>query len=108
MNKIILMILSTIITSTSLYSQENDSIMKVISIISEVKTKFAPDKRVALFNIETEKSEQTFIIKGETNLPEAKMELMEQLKKENNELQIGYLCKIYKEKYHLNKNDNQK
>lgn len=86
MNKIVLIILSTIITSTFLYSQENDSIMKIISIISEVKTKFAPDKRVALFNIETEKSEETYIIKGETNLPEAKMELMEQLKKENIEV----------------------
>ena len=50
---------------------------KVNSIIKEVKEKFAPDKRVAIFNIEATESENNFTIKGETNLAEAKSELVQ-------------------------------
>ena len=76
---IILFSLSTI----TLLPQENGTMDKINSIIESVKNKYAPDKRVALFNIEAKESDDLYLITGETNLPEAKMDLIEQLKKEN-------------------------
>ena len=82
MNKIILTVVTIILISSYIYSQDDEQMKKINSVINEVKEKFAPDKRVAIFNIEIEKSANRFIIKGETNLAEAKMELIEQLNKE--------------------------
>ena len=65
-----------IFLSTNILSQDSTTMKKVNSIIKEVKEKFAPDKRVAIFNLETTESENKIIIKGETNLPEAKSELL--------------------------------
>ena len=53
---------------------------KVNSILKEVKEKFAPDKRTAIFDLEVNESESKLIIKGETNLPQAKSELEKTLK----------------------------
>ncbi|HEX9251612.1 MAG TPA: C40 family peptidase [Ignavibacteriaceae bacterium] len=53
---------------------------KVNSIIQTVKEKFAPDKRTAVFSIEPTESENKIIIKGETNLTEAKSELEKKMK----------------------------
>lgn len=39
--------------------------------IEEVKKEYAPDKRVALFNIEAEKTDDAYVLKGESNLPHA-------------------------------------
>lgn len=39
--------------------------------IEAVKTQFAPDKRVALFNVSAEKSGNAYVLKGESNSPEA-------------------------------------
>lgn len=39
--------------------------------LQEVKEEFAPDKRVALFDVKTAKEGDTFVLKGESNLPEA-------------------------------------
>ena len=39
--------------------------------IEVIKTQFAPDKRVALFDVSAEKSGNAYILKGESNLPEA-------------------------------------
>ena len=39
--------------------------------IEVVKTQFAPDKRVALFDVNAEKSGNAYILKGESNLPDA-------------------------------------
>jgi gamma-D-glutamyl-L-lysine dipeptidyl-peptidase len=72
-----------IFISNQNYSQEKHIMERVSSIIQMVKNKYAPDKRVALFNIEAEESDDLYLITGETNLPEAKMDLIEQLKKEN-------------------------
>ncbi len=51
--------------------------------IEEVKSIFAPDKRVALFSIDVEKTGDNYIIKGESNLPKAVAELKENLQKKN-------------------------
>ncbi len=51
--------------------------------ISEVKEEFAPDKRVALFDINSIKNNNQIILKGTSNLPEAVNILKENLKKED-------------------------
>ncbi|GMU95818.1 NlpC/P60 family protein [Ignavibacterium album] len=67
------------VLSNNIYSQVNPDMEKVKSIVKNVKEKFAPDKRVAVFNIEIEQPEKKIVIKGETNLPEAKQELIRTL-----------------------------
>lgn len=67
------------VLSNNIYSQVNPDMEKVKSIVKNVKEKFAPDKRVAVFNIEVEQPEKKIVIKGETNLPEAKQELIRTL-----------------------------
>ena len=81
--KNVLIFLIGIIFYTTAFSQENGKMENINSFINLVKNKYAPDKRVALFNIKVEKYGDNYILSGETNLPEAKMELMDQLKKEN-------------------------
>ena len=51
--------------------------------ITIVKDEFAPDKRVALFDISSVKSNNTVILKGVSNLPDAVETLKENLKKED-------------------------
>ncbi len=52
---------------------------KVNSILKEMKEKFAPDKRVAVFNIESSELDNKVLLKGETNLPEVKTELLKMI-----------------------------
>lgn len=51
--------------------------------IEGVKAKYAPDKRVALFHIETVQQGKNYLLKGESNLPEAVTDLKDKLKAEN-------------------------
>ncbi len=51
--------------------------------IAAIKTKYAPDKRVALFNVEAIKQKGNYVLKGESNLPKAVAELKDKLKSEN-------------------------
>lgn len=51
--------------------------------VSEVKDQYAPDKRVAIFSVDTKKQGDAFLLKGETNLPEAKAALQAKLNEEN-------------------------
>jgi len=44
---------------------------RVDDIIASIKETHAPDKRVALFDVQSEKNGAGYIIKGKTNLPEA-------------------------------------
>jgi gamma-D-glutamyl-L-lysine dipeptidyl-peptidase len=67
----------------NLIAQEKIEMDKVKNIIEQVKDKYAPDKRVAIFNIETESSGGKYLLKGETNLPAAKEDLLNRLKGEN-------------------------
>lgn len=39
--------------------------------ITDVRSEYAPDKRVALFEVDAEKRQDTYILKGESNLPDA-------------------------------------
>lgn len=79
MKNILIALLILITISNSLYSQVNTDMEKVKTIINQVKEKFAPDKRVAVFNIEVTKPEKKIILSGETNLPEAKKALIRML-----------------------------
>jgi gamma-D-glutamyl-L-lysine dipeptidyl-peptidase len=81
--KIFSLIILISFSTITAFSQENEKMDLVNSIIESVKNKYAPDKRVALFDIEADVSGSVFLLNGETNLPEAKMDLMEQIKKEN-------------------------
>ncbi len=48
--------------------------------IAAIKTKYAPDKRVALFNVEAVKQNESYVLKGESNLPDAVTALKDALK----------------------------
>lgn len=71
-----------VICSFNIISQENSTMERIESLINEVRHKYAPDKRVALFDIKAERNGEKLIIKGETNIPEAKEELLKNLKNE--------------------------
>ena len=83
-----LSILLIVLIITPIYSQQSKSMDKVQQIISEVKQKYAPDKRTAMFDITSETENQNeIILNGETNLPDAKTMLLNELK------QTGYSIK---------------
>ncbi|MFH0733963.1 MAG: C40 family peptidase [bacterium] len=73
------MIMSTVFISSIIYGQDKKSMEKMKELIFEVKTKYAPDKRVAIFNIELKEIDGQLIITGETNLKKAKSELLNSL-----------------------------
>lgn len=56
---------------------------QVDALISSTKETFAPDKRVAIFDIEVEKKPQGYHIKGVTNLPDALESFRGALKNQN-------------------------
>lgn len=64
-------------------AQVNSQTEKINSLIMKIKNKFAPDKRTALFNVELKKSNGNLYLIGETNIPEAKTKLIDELKKES-------------------------
>lgn len=51
--------------------------------ILTVKTEFAPDKRVALFDVSAEHKNEAIVLRGESNLPHAVIALKEKLNNEN-------------------------
>ncbi|MEX0315124.1 MAG: SH3 domain-containing protein, partial [Allomuricauda sp.] len=62
--------LLTLILVISCSSEEN-SMARINQTILDIQHQYAPDKRVAWFQIEAEKKGEAFILKGESNLPEA-------------------------------------
>ncbi len=78
--KILFIFLITTFLSVISYSQKTSNMEKINSIIQTVKDKYAPDRRVAVFNIEAAESENKIVIKGETNIPEAKSEFTKMMK----------------------------
>ncbi|MGB5384131.1 MAG: glycoside hydrolase, partial [Lutimonas sp.] len=51
--------------------KDNIQLSKAKRVNDSIKKTFAPDKRVALYNIEIQESNHRFLLKGETNLPKA-------------------------------------
>lgn len=56
---------------------------RVTDFINEIRNKYVPDKRVAIFEVEVKKENRNLTMFGETNIPEAKEELMEKIKTNN-------------------------
>ena len=81
--KLIYSLFIAVILAFQTFSQEINTMEKVNNIIKEVKDNFAPDKRVAIFNVDASQSSDKITIQGETNLPDAKAELIKKLKVEN-------------------------
>jgi hypothetical protein len=81
-----ILILIIISIALNLIAQDKFDMEQIQSIIEEVKIKFAPDKRTAIFDVAVENlsadrhyENGSLILKGETNLPEAKDELLQKL-----------------------------
>ena len=55
------------------------SIQKAEDIVTALRKKYAPDKRVAMFDIQVAKGDGGILLKGMTNLPAAKAALVQQL-----------------------------
>lgn len=89
MNRLFIFMLITFL-SFQIYSQKINPMEKVNTIIKEVKEKFAPDKRVAIFNLEATESENKIVVKGETNLPDAKSEFVKMM----NEAELKFVDEI--------------
>ncbi len=70
------------LTFFNLAAQE-DKMNIINNIVNEIKTKYAPDKRTAVFEIAAADSGGIYILSGETNLSEAKEELIKHLEKTN-------------------------
>lgn len=68
--KLVIILFLTILIKTM--AQVNPDIEKIKALIIETKNKFAPDKRVALFNVELNIPDKKYIVQGETNISEAK------------------------------------
>lgn len=73
MNKILTFVF-LLIFITNNYAQ--NEMEKINSIIQNVKEQFSPDKRTSVFNVEAIKENDKIILKGETNLPNTKIELL--------------------------------
>lgn len=64
-------------------SSEEKTVNGLQEQINSIKSEFAPDKRVALFKVEATKKTNKYILRGESNLPEALEALKNQLTLEN-------------------------
>ena len=72
----ILLILSALCSSAF---ADNKELKTVNRIIDSVSRKYAPDNRTALFNVSSTENSGQFILKGTTNLPEAKRMVLDSL-----------------------------
>ena len=75
----------------SLYSckterEETSEENKVDPLIAEVRDQYAPDSRIALFDVEANENGEVYVLKGESNMPEA----VSLLKQKLDEQKISY------------------
>lgn len=89
MKKLIITFLYFFITCTCLIAQEV-KVNSVTKIIEEIKNKYAPDKRLAIFDVTAVDSNNTVALTGETNIPEAKQHLLNKL----NDLHLNFTDEI--------------
>ncbi len=62
---------------------EKETTNEADEVIAQVSEKYAPDSRVALFDIEAVKNDQSYTLKGESNLPDAVQDLKQKMKAED-------------------------
>lgn len=84
MFKIVLILILSVMGS-KVFADNND-LKTVQRIIDAVSQKYAPDKRTALFDVNPLEDSGQIVLKGKTNLPKAKQEVMDSLSK----LKIAY------------------
>ncbi len=84
-------LLFLILFAINLFAQRSNEMDKIQSVIKELENKYAPDSRTAIFQINVEQINNNFILKGETNLPEAKEELFKKLDISNIDDQVEIL-----------------
>ena len=82
MNRIALLLGVFALTTACKSGKDLATASKVNTTITSIKQAYAPDKRVAVFKVEPTRKQGTLLLKGETNLPEAKEKLLNQLKTE--------------------------
>ena len=76
--KRIVLVSVLLLMSIQINAQEGE-MKKLQTIIDEVKSEYAPDKRVALFNIDIKVSESSLKLVGETTELDAKIELIKRI-----------------------------
>lgn len=82
--KYIVMLITLInLFAFNLFAQGSNEMDKIQSVIKKLENKYAPDSRTAIFKINIETGNDNFILKGETNIPEAKDELLKKLNESN-------------------------
>ena len=64
-------------------TEKEEEVNEADEVIAQVSEEYAPDKRVALFDIEAVKNEKIYTLKGESNMPEAVENLKNKMKAEN-------------------------
>ena len=67
-------------------SEHNKELSKLIAINDSIKQQFAPDKRVAIYDIEIKSFKNKIIIQGESDQPEALEKLKEKISQESLEI----------------------
>lgn len=76
MRKISIPLLLFIFLTGILSAQETTKMKDLNEIIEQIKLKFAPDKRTAIFNVNVNQQNDVMQLSGETNIPPAKAELL--------------------------------
>jgi cell wall-associated NlpC family hydrolase len=79
--KIYSIFILTILITSCTDTLKNKAVL--IDEIINVKTNFAPDKRVALFAVAATDDSGTYVLRGESNLPDAVSQLKDDLKSKN-------------------------
>ena len=80
--KISILLSISILMAISCQEKTKDQSNEAEQYILDTKEEFAPDKRIALFNIKAEGSKDSYILKGESNLPQAVKKLKAKLDSE--------------------------
>ena len=76
-------LLTLLIAMSGQINAQDKTMENIQKSITEIKEKYAPDKRVALFDIKINQSGDSFLLVGETTELNAKAELLKNLKSEN-------------------------
>ncbi|MEC8831036.1 MAG: SH3 domain-containing protein, partial [Bacteroidota bacterium] len=84
----LLILIALIISSCK--TENSAAINQVDEIITSIQETYAPDKRVALFDVQSEKKSTGYVLRGKTNLPEA----LDNLKNELEAQKINYTDSI--------------
>lgn len=72
-----------VLVFASCEQKKEEKTNKAEPVIAEVQQQYAPDKRVALFDVEAKEENGKYVLAGESNMPEAVDDLKKKLEEEN-------------------------